>query len=81
MRGSGNSRLIGLLCNELYHLVRMYRYQFGMRSRRALPAYGEHQLIVDAIAARDGEQAEMMMRCHIRASRRNVERQLRGDAA
>jgi DNA-binding GntR family transcriptional regulator len=78
VQGSRNRRLVGLLCNDLYHLVRMYRCQFGMSSRRAVPAHGEHRLILDAIAARDGEQAEMMMRCHIRASRRNAERQLGG---
>jgi DNA-binding GntR family transcriptional regulator len=78
VQGSGNSRLIRLLCNDLYHLVRMYRCQFGMASPRAKPAYSEHLLIVDAIAARDAEQAEMLMRCHVRASRRNVEKQLSG---
>lgn len=74
VQGSGNRRLIRLLCNELYQVVRMYRFQFGMASPRARPAYDEHRLIVDAIEARDGEQAEMLMRFHIRASRRNVER-------
>ena len=76
VKGSGNRRLCRLLCNDLYHLVRMYRFQFGMSSPRAKPAYSEHLQIVDAIEARDGEQAEMLMRFHIRASRRNVERQL-----
>lgn len=76
VQGSGNSRLIRLLCNDLYQVVRMYRCQFGMSSPRARPAYSEHLHIVDAIEARDGEQAEMLMRFHIRASRRNVERQL-----
>ncbi|MEF1175092.1 GntR family transcriptional regulator, partial [Vibrio sinaloensis] len=27
IKASRNSKLIGLLCNELYHLLRMYRYQ------------------------------------------------------
>ncbi len=76
VKGSGNQRLCRLLCNDLYHLVRMYRYQFGMSSPRAKPAFSEHLQIVDAIEAGDGEQAEMLMRFHIRASRRNVERQL-----
>ncbi len=76
VKGSGNLRLCRLLCNDLYHLVRMYRFQFGMSSPRARPAYSEHLQIVEAIEARDGEQAEMLMRFHIRASRRNVERQL-----
>lgn len=79
VQGSGNSRLQRLLCNDLYHIMRMYRYQFGMSSPRARPAYNEHLNIVDAIEAGDGEQAEMLMRFHIRASRRNVERQLNKD--
>jgi DNA-binding GntR family transcriptional regulator len=77
VKGSGNRRLIRLLCNDLYHIVRMYRFQFGMSSPRARPAFAEHLLIVDAIEARDPEQAEMLMRFHIRSSRRNVERRLR----
>ncbi len=76
VKGSGNQRLVRLLCKDLYHLVRMYRFQFGMSSPRARPAYSEHLPIVDAIEAGDGEQAEMLMRFHIRASRCNVERQL-----
>jgi len=76
VQGSHNSRLINLLCDDLYHLVRMYRYQFGMTSQRAIPALAEHRNIVDVIAARDGEMAELMMRRHVRASRENLERML-----
>lgn len=74
--GSGNRYLIKLLCHDLYHLVRMYRYQFGMRSKRGPSALKEHQAIVDAIERGDGEMAELMMRAHVRASRENVERML-----
>jgi len=76
VQGSGNQRLIGILCDDLYHLARMYRCKFGMVSDRARDAFKEHELILDAIAERDGELAELMMRRHIRASRRNVERRL-----
>jgi DNA-binding GntR family transcriptional regulator len=76
VQGTGNRRLIGILCNDLYHLARMYRCQFGMGSDRALEALKEHELVVEAIADRDGELAEILMRRHIRASRRNVERRL-----
>ncbi len=79
VQGSGNQRLIGILCDDLYHLARMYRCKFGMVSDRARDALREHELIVDAIAERDGELAELMMRRHIRASRRNVERRLATD--
>jgi DNA-binding GntR family transcriptional regulator len=77
VQGSHNSRLIGLLCNDLYHLVRMYRYQFGMPGLRARKAFHEHEHIVDAIEHRDAELAELLMRRHIRAARVNVERQFR----
>lgn len=76
VQGSHNQRLINLLCNDLYHQVRMYRYQFGMPSRRARPALTEHGHIVDAIADGDGEMAELLMRRHVRTSRLNVARLL-----
>ncbi len=76
VKGSHNSRIVALLCDDLYHLVRLYRYQFGMRSKRGPRAFVEHGHIVDAIERRDPEMAEMMMRAHIRASRENVERLL-----
>jgi DNA-binding GntR family transcriptional regulator len=76
VQGSQNSKLIHLLCDELYGKVRMYRYQFGMQGPRAIDAYSEHRQIVQAIVDRDGEMAELLMRRHIRASRINVERQM-----
>lgn len=77
VQGSHNVHMIELLCNDLYHLVRLYRYQFGMSSKRGQRAFMEHGHIVDAIERRDPEMAELMMRAHIRASRENVERLLK----
>ena len=56
--GSHNQQLINILCGQLYHLLRMYRCQFGMNSPRASKAFDEHSRIIDAIAERDGELAE-----------------------
>lgn len=81
VQGSGNRRLCDILCNDLYHLARMYRCQFGMKSDRARDALNEHELIVSAIAERDGELAEWLMRRHIRISRRNIERRLAAESA
>ena len=75
VQGSKNSRLIQLLCNDLYHLVRLYRHQFGLVSR-AKRALIEHEHIVAAISDRDGEVAELLMRHHIRATRASVVRRL-----
>jgi DNA-binding GntR family transcriptional regulator len=73
VQGSGNGRLVELLCNDLYQLVRLYRYQFGMASNRGPRALVEHGHIVDAIGRRDGELAELLMRAHIRIARENVQ--------
>ena len=78
IQGSGNRTLAKLLCDELYQLVRMYRIQFSATPNRPHQAFAEHHRILDAIADRDGELAELLMRRHIAASKRNVERHFRG---
>lgn len=74
--GSHNQQLINLICGQLYHLVRMYRCQFGMHSPRASKAFAEHSHIIQAISDRDGELAELLMRRHIAASRKNIENKI-----
>jgi len=74
IQGSGNSTLFNLLCNELYHLVRMYRLQFAATPNRPHQAFIEHQRITEALAERDGELAAILMKRHIATSRRNIER-------
>lgn len=74
--GSHNKQLIDLICGQLYHLVRMYRCQFGMNSPRASRAFDEHSQIIQAISDRDGELAEILMRRHIAASRNNIEKKI-----
>lgn len=73
VQGSQNAKLLELLGADLYHLVRMYRYQFSVSSTRPQKALREHRHIIDAIAARDGELAELLMRRHISAARKNIE--------
>jgi DNA-binding GntR family transcriptional regulator len=74
IQGSGNRTLTQMLCGELYQLVRMYRIQFSATPNRPRQAFAEHHRILDAIAERDGELAELLMRRHISASKRNIER-------
>jgi DNA-binding GntR family transcriptional regulator len=74
--GSKNEHLISVLINGLYHLVRMYRVQLGMAGPRVTTAFDEHQHIVNAIANRDEELAEMLMRRHILYSKNNIEKKL-----
>lgn len=75
--GSNNAHLISVLIDGLYHLVRMYRVQLGMAGPRVTRAYDEHRNIVQAIANRDEELAEMLMRRHILYSKNNIEAKLR----
>lgn len=74
--GSKNQHLISLLVNGLYHLVRMYRVQLGMEGPRVTTAFDEHRHIVKAIANRDAELAELLMRRHIHYSKKNIEAKL-----
>lgn len=78
IQGSGNRPLSQMLCGELYQLVRMYRIQFSATPNRPRQAFAEHHRILDAIADRDGELAELLMRRHIGASKRNIERHYLG---
>ena len=65
VRMGGNQRLFDLLCEELYHLLRLYRVQTSNQPSRPEQAFKEHHQIVDAIEKQDGELAEMLMRRHI----------------
>ncbi len=80
IQGSHNSALTELLIGELYHRIRMYRYQFSAYANRPQKAFAEHQRIVEAIEARDGDLAEMLMRRHISSARQNIEKHLKEHA-
>jgi DNA-binding GntR family transcriptional regulator len=80
VQGGKNRRLAHLLCDDLYHLMRMYRYQLGRDSGRASTASKEHGLILDALRDRDGEMAELLMRRHIRKSRQHIEQMIENSA-
>lgn len=72
---SGNTRLFKLLCDELYHLLRLYRVQTSSSPARPVQAFKEHHQIVDAIENGDGELAELLMRRHIASARATLTRQ------
>ncbi|MFL2553366.1 MAG: GntR family transcriptional regulator [Candidatus Rariloculaceae bacterium] len=73
---SGNKKLTDLLCGELYHLVRMYRYRSSRTVSRPQQALEEHRRILDAIAERDGELSELLMRRHLSRARQSISTQL-----
>ena len=69
---SSNTRLFNLLCDELYHLLRLYRMQTSSSPSRPVQAFKEHHQIVDAIEAGDGELAELLMRRHIASAKETL---------
>lgn len=76
IKGSGNALLTHQLCEELYHLIRMFRYQtsqFKARSNRALI---EHEQLIYAIEQRDSIMAEVLMRRHIARARDSIKHAL-----
>jgi DNA-binding GntR family transcriptional regulator len=73
VKASRNEVLMQMLCGELYHRVRLYRYQFSVTEGRPHKAFAEHSRIIEAIESRDGELAEFLMRRHISSARKNVE--------
>ena len=64
-QASNNQWLMDLLSSELYQLLRMCRHRSSQSPERPLRALQEHKLITDAIAHRDPELAEILMRRHI----------------
>lgn len=64
-RASNNQWLMQLLSNELYQLLRMCRHRSSQTPERPIKALNEHKQIVEAIAQRDPELAEILMRRHI----------------
>lgn len=73
IRASGNRELIGMLTENLYHLLRVHRYRSSSRKGRARQALEEHREIVGAMQARNADDAERLMREHIRNARLSLE--------
>lgn len=67
-QGSQNKMLQDMLCNELYHFLRIYRYRSSTGPGRASAALAEHKRIFMAIRERDPDKAEALMRAHVRRS-------------
>ncbi|MDR9424037.1 MAG: GntR family transcriptional regulator [Marinobacter sp.] len=75
--GSRNTKLAQMLLGDLYYMVRMYRYRLSTSAGRPHMALGEHRHIVEALARRDGELAEFLMKRHINAARQNIEEKIK----
>jgi DNA-binding GntR family transcriptional regulator len=80
VKGSRNTRLVQMLCEDLYYLLRVYRRQSSVTPGRAKQTLREHRDIVAAMTRRDPVEAERKMRLHIASARLYVEEQMRETA-
>lgn len=77
IQGSKNQFLIRQLCEELYHLIRMFRHRSARFEHRANVAIVEHQQLLYALQQRDENLAEIMMRRHIARAREDIAQSIR----
>ncbi len=75
-QGSGNPILTELLCEQFYPRLRLCRRMHRTVPGRGKAAWREHLRITEAIAQRDEELAEILMRRHVRAARAALQRAL-----
>lgn len=80
-RCSQNTKLINLLCDDLYSVIRLYRYRFSAAPGRPQQALDEHCEILQALRAGDPDLAERAMRLHIANSRQNLMDQMKESAS
>jgi DNA-binding GntR family transcriptional regulator len=62
---SKNQKLISILRDDVYYLMRFHRYRSGGRPGRRPSVSNEHQAIFDALSERSPDKAEATMRQHL----------------
>lgn len=78
--GSRNLRIAQLLCEDLYSLLRLFRFRAAEVRTDPAETHAEHRAIIDCIQRRDADGAELTMRAHVRRSRQSLFCHLRGVA-
>ncbi|MEM7358279.1 MAG: GntR family transcriptional regulator [Pseudomonadota bacterium] len=81
IRGSRNRVIEQALLQEIYHLIKMFRYQNSAARASNTNALIEHRQIVYAIEQRDPVLAEVTMRRHIVRARERIKARLSKQAA
>lgn len=79
-RATGNRRLIRLVCDDVFFQLRLARHGTVTHASRLAAAAHEHEVIYQALGARDPARAEEAMRRHIVNGRNYVEAVQRGKA-
>ncbi|WP_210324867.1 GntR family transcriptional regulator [Microvirga alba] len=75
---SGNQKLISILRDDIYYLMRFYRYRSGGRPGRSESVASEHQAIFDALSEHSPEKAEAAMRQHLLNAHASIRNSLPG---
>ncbi|TBR37657.1 GntR family transcriptional regulator [Marinomonas agarivorans] len=65
IKASKNPQLISMLTDKLYAMIRLFRHQISTHRTDPKQALQEHKMLLDAIANREGDLAELLMRRHI----------------
>jgi len=72
IQSCGNTLLIRQPCDELYHLIRMFRFQTSRLKSRSDNALREHTQLFYAIEQRDSQLAEFLIRRHIARAKESI---------
>jgi DNA-binding GntR family transcriptional regulator len=80
-KGSGNRWLAEFLCKDMYSLLNICRYRAAAVPERIAVVRDQHEAILDAIARREPDLAERLMREHIAGGRESLASRLRARAA
>lgn len=72
-RIAASPRITEVLESQLYRLIRQFRHKERIGGGRGGRSVEEHRRIVEAIAERDAELAELLMRRHVAAARAVLE--------
>src|SRR5579871_5959433 len=76
IHGSGNERLIEMLCEDIAYLRQVYRHRPNIKPGAAAEAFEEHRDLIATLARRDPIEAELKMRRHFRKAWGFVDEQL-----
>lgn len=81
IRGSRNKVIQHALLEEIYNLIKMFRYQSSTARHSSTNSLIEHRQIVYAIEQRDSVLAETTMRQHIVHARTRIKKRLEKDSS
>jgi DNA-binding GntR family transcriptional regulator len=75
---SGNQKLVTILRDDIYYLMRFHRYRSGGSPERAGNVADEHRAIVEGLRERSPEKAEAAMRRHLANAHSNIRSRFKG---